>query len=277
MSLLYFLDVRASAVGGALRVEPQLVDRSGHVRGTGEAALRALARSHRHVTLLVHGFNVSRAAGIRAYRAFVDRLDACAPPPKTCFLGVLWPGDSTIGAVAYPFQERDAERTAALLAGWLGGALRKNTVALVAHSLGCRVVLAAIDALGESRTISDLVLLAGAVDGDALARSDRYRRAVLSVERSTVVSSRADGVLKVWFLLGDFAGSLLDFGYTRRALGFAGPLRARESLPISVGHFPIGVHRVDHEHYLAVANTTESLGVARLTAGLLARVPSPIF
>ncbi len=263
----FVLDFREADVGGAI-VGPVLSDARGALLALGD--LRALARPSEHVVVLVHGFNVSRREGRRALLALEARLEGLV---DAIFLAVLWPGDDRLSPLTYSFEERDADRTARRLAAVLARSLASSTrISLVAHSLGCRVALETMRELrARARGAHEVVLMAGAVDCDALARDDRYRAAVEAASRVHWLASTHDRVLQFAFPMGDAVAALLFGGYTKTALGRRGPrAQGAREVPRDVSGRQLDEHRVGHGDYLPSPRPNElQERAARFVAGAL--------
>ncbi len=124
------------------------------------------------------------------------------------------------------------------------------------------------------------LLLAGAVDCDALARRARFQACVQAADRVQVLSSKKDVVLQWCFPIGDFIAGFLFGGYTRSALGRVGPQpsEAREGIPGTVASMPLSNDwRVGHGDYLAGSDGSlngKQLSSAHLAAGILAGGPA---
>jgi hypothetical protein len=229
----------------------------------------------RSLTFLAHGFNVTREVGRTNLDGFARAAAALEPQLDQRCVGVLWPGDDFLSPLTYSLEESDADRTARELARTItrrmSGVSRPN---FVAHSLGCRVVLETmVLLLREGIACGEVVLMAAAVDSDALARSRRYAAAVRAATRVSILSSTADLVLQIAFPAGDFLASLLHGGYTRAALGRVGSHAARnpfEPVPPNVRDRPIGRFGVGHGDYLPSQNpNSKQRGAARFTARCL--------
>ena len=147
---------------------------------------------------------------------------------------VLWPGDSPIGPLSYPFTEgHQANDTAVQLARFIENHIGDvNPVNFVAHSLGCRVALETIDKLHKMADgdhdiypINQVCLLAAAVDDYCLSMPKKYKTAAEKAQRVVVLSSVEDKVLKFIYPVGDLLQAFIffwreSFGF---ALGYAGP------------------------------------------------------
>ena len=171
------------------------------------------------VFLAAHGFNVSYQSGLRS----LARLEAAiAPGAGEVFLGVLWPGDWIVPAINYPVEDGVASQAGALLGAfmnrWLASA---RSVCMLSHSLGARVVLAAIKA--SRRRITRACITAGAVNAGCL--EEEFAAAAANCDSLVTLSSRADRVLEFAYPPGDLLADVLDPDHPpcETALGRAGP------------------------------------------------------
>lgn len=265
---VYTLDFRSRPVGGPVVGRPALYDRHDRLVSGGPSLLAGAEP----LTFLVHGFNVPRPEGQRSLTAFADMLGL--PGDRGAIVGVLWPGDDRLSPLTYSLEERDADATADGLARVISEVIRpRGPVHFGAHSLGCRVVLETMLRLAkEGVEVGQVALMAAAVDGDALARSTRYRAVVEGAARVAVLHSDRDLVLKLAFPAGDWFAALLFGGYTSRALGAAGPARAgQERVPGTVVEDAVGAFRVGHGDYLpASPPTANQHSAANWAGGVLA-------
>jgi esterase/lipase superfamily enzyme len=172
----------------------------------GERACDRL-RLARHVIFLAHGYNVNRSNGRSRLANLASFIDSS---PETAVVATLWPGDSVIPVVNYPFEGKTADDSAKALARFIieRNALRPGTrVSVMTHSLGARVGMEALKRLlGKNYPLSQVCLMAPAVVDYSLARSKDYRETTTSCERVTVLSSKHDIVLKYAFPAGNFLG-----------------------------------------------------------------------
>lgn len=166
----------------------------------------ALAARHR-IVLLVHGYNSSPA---KAYKAFLpfkwDLLDRA--PALTGQVGfVTWPGywSNVFSPTSYHWMVRRAKDCAAELQRYIEeraditGA--RPTIVVVAHSLGCRLVLEALKELNPAQQAAvQLVLMAAAYPVNLASQNAMKLRPL----RSVVLFSSSDSVLRgPWFALGE--------------------------------------------------------------------------
>jgi len=187
--------------------------------------------NYEQVTFLVHGFNVEDEEGRVSLSTLANLL---AVHIKGAIVFVLWPGDSPVGPLSYPFTEGlQAIDTAVQLKRRIQEHVAPSTkLNFIGHSLGCRVVLETIRNLYvDSRSahgdypVNQVCLMAGAVDDYCLSIPEVYKSSVEHAERIVVLSSTEDKVLKYIYPLGDLVQSFIYFWKESfgLALGYHGP------------------------------------------------------
>ena len=222
--MIYELSFRGA--GGS--VVPGLLSEHGSP-GSPVKGDRILA-GYRRVVFIIHGFNVDEQKGRISLSRMAEHLDE--DDSATVF--VLWPGDSPIGPLSYPFTEgHQANDTAAQLVRFIDSQVGENTpLNFIAHSLGCRVVLESVNQLykkagGEQSIypVHEVCLLAAAVDDFCLSVPKKYKISVERVKRIVVLSSVEDEVLRFVYPAGDLLQAFLFFWKESAgfALGYRGP------------------------------------------------------
>lgn len=197
-----------------------------------QPALSLALVSCSQVTFIIHGFNVEEQAGRKSLRKLAEELDPVDPNGAVVY--VLWPGDSPIGALSYPFTEGAQANDTALELSRFIEAQVGSTVKLnfVAHSLGCRVTLEAVrrlylmaDGEADEYPVSQVCLFAAAVDDFNLSLPDCYKKPIERAARVVVLSSVKDKVLKYAYPIGDLVQSFVYFlkDTAGLALGYHGP------------------------------------------------------
>ena len=218
-----FLGLRTHDVGGSVQY-PQAVDVDPAVTPygydpVGDDDVRAWV-SGKDVVLAIHGFNVPRPHGVGSLAALEAEL---ALPPNYRFFGVLWPGDFWIPVIDYPFEAAHAVTAGRKLATYAHDHFAAaNSISFVSHSLGGRVLLEAVQDL--DRPAREVCITAGAVDDDCFVR--QYLKAEFNADRTSVLSSMQDQVLRLAYPAGDFISDVFlgdDDSPWRAALGRAGP------------------------------------------------------
>jgi len=220
--MTYFLDFRVRNVGGPA-VDPHLLEGD----GTADPPSLSIVPSARipsivngkNVLFATHGFNVSYKAGACSLGLLEQYLGVKSP---NLFIGMLWPGDSWIPIVDYPFEGDVAIDCGQRLASFCNTmCIRAQSLSFVSHSLGARFVLEAITHLDRDPKMA--CLAAGAINRDCL--DTEY--AVVPGKTAAIwgLASHNDDVLKIAFAIGDPFAVLLHDDHTpfRSALGYDGP------------------------------------------------------
>jgi predicted alpha/beta hydrolase family esterase len=216
------------------------------VTGQGNSELERTRRA----VILIHGFANSEAAASDSYRELLSGLrDVFWPQPPEHFAEFFafhWPGDhpSPVHRFAsYPARVPVAQAAGERLADRLATLRPGTEVILVAHSLGCRVLLTALAQLpgrpvGRRARVSAAILLAAAVpvvECDP-SRRGRFHERLLDVRRYVVLHSRRDLVLALLFKRGQHQ---FDPETADEAVGRAGrPEHGRWTarIPTGLGH-----------------------------------------
>ena len=218
-----FLNFRTRPVGGAVNPNPQLYDGLGDSAQPGwslipPTQLRS-SFSGKSVLFAVHGFNVTQASGAVSLGLLDYYLALTAPG---MLVGVLWPGDSVIPIVDYPFEGGVAIDCGKRLAKFCNDVCDSaSAISFLSHSLGARLVLEAVSNL--VRKAHSVCLTAAAVNSDCLMAE--YASAAQNCEQISILASREDMVLKLAFSVGDPFADLLHNDHTpfQAALGSQGP------------------------------------------------------
>jgi esterase/lipase superfamily enzyme len=206
------------------------------------------------VVFLVHGFNVDREDGTGELSALGAHLPALG---EGAAVAVLWPGDSIVGPLCYPFKTNSADDTAIELSRFIADSLpQKPRISLVGHSLGCRVVMETARHLWiKNVAVDQICLMAAAIDNDLLASKAAYLDAAQYAARVGVLYSPSDHVLRSAYPLGNLLSAFTHWtSTTNAALGYTGPLSCSAppaQVPDSVR--AVGIPRnasVDHGDYL---------------------------
>jgi pimeloyl-ACP methyl ester carboxylesterase len=236
----------------SLRAMPK----GGPLATVGMAEPRDLLVDQNHLILLVHGYNNSQEEAFESYRAFLGKLSN----PWIASTAVLyWPGDSwtsKLGArsssysssvralASYPWQPDRARQAAEMMVETINAAIdarkavareRKGPVPrlsldIVAHSMGCRVILELFRLLAaglrymplEIRTV---VLMAAAVPLYRVQERGELAKALTLADKTYVYWSTVDDTLRRWFPLGEALEWPFPRGWSlwgREALGLCG-------------------------------------------------------
>lgn len=189
-------------------------------RRFGVQAASHLLRARRRV-ILVHGFNTSPEASAKDYDRFRDHLRGLAPRLNRDVKTLTWPGR----ALYWNAVIRSRGDSAQVLSGYLAraAARRPEELVFVAHSLGCRLVLEALDRMPAADRASllprvRLFLMAAAVPTRLVAAGGALRSAVADCARAEIFYSRSDLVLGTVFTFGQLG----DMGRFTEAVGWSG-------------------------------------------------------
>jgi pimeloyl-ACP methyl ester carboxylesterase len=214
---MYFIDLRATSGGGIAAEEASVYWEDGSLRSPEDFARDVQAKD---VVLAAHGFNVNREHGRNSLTCWSER---CNLPSGYMLVGILWPGDSAFFPILdYPVEGLEAIISGKVLAKFLNQyATGAQSLSLVSHSLGARMVLQALD--GLDRSARRLILMAGAIEDDCLV--NEYAGAAGKAQQIYVIASKEDRVLKFAFPIGNPVGEIImhDHPYFRAAIGRAGP------------------------------------------------------
>jgi hypothetical protein len=217
-----FLNFRTTSTGGAVNTNPQLYSGLGDGSPGWSVIPPAQLRTTfagKSVLFAVHGFNVNQPHGAVSLGLLDNYLALAAPG---LYVGVLWPGDSVIPIVDYPFEGSVALDCGRRLADFCNDFCSSaQTISFVSHSLGARLVLEAVS--GLKRKARSVCLTAAAINRDCL--TTEYAIAAQKSEQISILASREDLVLKVAFSVGDPFADLLHEDHTpfQVALGSEGP------------------------------------------------------
>lgn len=155
--------------------------------------------------ILVHGFRSQRESSAKSYGAFRRTLRNFAPRLEASILTLRWPGH-------YPYWEavnRVRQIYAPLLAGFLSRSVDRANVryVFIAHSLGCRLVLEALDRLSPRDRSAllpriQLFLMAAAVPTERVAVGGELRDLARGCAAVDIYHSDQDEALGIAFRLG---------------------------------------------------------------------------
>jgi pimeloyl-ACP methyl ester carboxylesterase len=182
----------------------------------------------RRLLILVHGYQNAPDQAQRSYDRFRRNIRAVTGTADHFGVtwGFFWPGDDPnklISVITYSARVEPASTAGERLAEFLELLDSRQSVRLVGHSLGCRVILEALRKIDRSPTsggarIEDVFLLAAAVpvhmcagDPDGFPRPDE--------RREHVFFSKRDLVLRWGFPRGQRGAHINEAG---EAVGFKG-------------------------------------------------------
>src|SRR6516165_913330 len=217
-----FLSFRSQPVGGAV-TGPTVLRGDGTLSPLALTPVSALELvstiAGKNILFAVHGFNVSMEAGARSLGQLEPQLGLTA---NDVFIAVLWPGDYWLPVVNYPFEGDPSMECGRSLAQFCASSLdRAQSLSLLSHSLGARLVLEAVKNLRRRARL--VCLTAAAINQDCLGME--YAAAAANSDAISILASHEDMVLKYAFPVGDPIADLLheDHKLFESALGYDGP------------------------------------------------------
>lgn len=188
------------------------------------------AQGRSRLVFLVHGYNDTEDDARKNFQQLTDELRDLGPRTNGILADLgytYWPGNWILGplsGISYPFEIRKAVESGTnfglYLAHLAGPAGTPTQVYLVAHSLGCRVVLEILGTLdaaaGGSLVVSGTCFMAAAIPVDMA--EERWARIVGIARPATasVLYSTADTILHFFFPIGE---TLAGEGFFPTAVG----------------------------------------------------------
>lgn len=231
------------------------------------------------IVVLVHGFNVTKEDADRSYDHFVTHLSSDV---RAQIVRLYWPGDRAVegrglrgklsairSKLAYAVKPETAIESAQALRLLLRRAFeerdyqRRNVpleICFVAHSLGCRLTIEAIELLlGVPRTSAQLpftVLMAAAVPQFSVT-TGRFRNSISRLRKLWILHSKSDGVLSWVFRPGQWLDTPWHQFRGTAALGRTG-IAANEQISVFEGSWGHSDYWRDRD--IAIAVDTEISG-----------------
>jgi esterase/lipase superfamily enzyme len=263
----------------------------GDLRRTALELPRGSSAARREAVVLVHGFNNHYGEAAAAYQGLRHqqyRRDPCLLPPglETVLADVHWPGDAAWGMadladfLVYPCAVGTAKEAGPVLATLLGRMPNLEIVHFIGHSLGCRVVLETIRALGSRPRIGKVCLMAAAVPVFQVEWGGTLASAMVRARQVLVLYSASDAVLTAAFPPGQFAAGRGE-GLFPTALGHERPspkvAGAVEAVDITgAGHGDYWGHSGTEPSWRATACAGEFMELGRRVRAIARRAaPAP--
>lgn len=166
-----------------------------------------------HYLIFVHGYSNSYGEARVSYARMRWWLDELQTSIRV--LELHWPGDSKrklISKLVYSKRIGTARRCGEALGRWIARAHPESSFSILGHSLGCRVVVHAVDELRRRQQISrvrSICLMAAAVPVRCILKDKLGARSEEQSLTWRVLYSRGDGVLRWAFPAGQSVGALL--------------------------------------------------------------------
>jgi pimeloyl-ACP methyl ester carboxylesterase len=161
------------------------------------------------LVLLVHGYNVPEDKAVKEFDGFIGSILKLAPGLNGQIGIMLWPGDyrPVWSWASYPWRVHTAINCAKQLAEYLLARRDMNgnipEVILIAHSLGCRLVLEALKLLPSDHRLSIKIILMAAAYPVALLKGPKAALQVKTAKAAVVLYSDSDKVLRFLFPAGE--------------------------------------------------------------------------
>lgn len=177
---------------------------------------------NKNVLIAIHGFNAEIEKVRKRYRQLEKQMEDLKAFDE--LVGFFWPGSWT-QAVGFINADKRAGESGKYLANLIFELMvRKNTITIEAHSLGCKVCLFASKSL-PVESISRWIFFAPAVPNDILKDYESFFTSSKNTPR--IFFSRGDKVLK-------YAYRLVPYNWFKPALGYSGPKPENEEIAIDL-------------------------------------------
>jgi len=166
--------------------------------------------SGKKILLLVHGYNNEQDEVYDAYTIIEDKISEHIND-YDLVVGYSWPGGD-IGLEWYSSKKRAnsvARRFRNLILTLSEAA---NSIDIMSHSLGARVVLKALKQAEEKHIVRNYFCLAAAVDNEVLEKGEDFYLSVSKIEKIFIFHSKNDGVLSGAYRLAEWDNALGLYG-----------------------------------------------------------------
>jgi pimeloyl-ACP methyl ester carboxylesterase len=232
------------------------------------------ARPILHLLILVHGFSNDVKTGKENYDTFVPflmpgLLDGGSAVPDA-IARLFWPGDEAadlgeaLKAYGYPDDVTNAKAAAARLDDFVRRmqSLGVQTVSIIAHSLGCRLVLELLRLLGTSAPnlrFGIVSLMAAAAPTALVGPGGSLLPAQLPTWQVLKLFSEWDVILRILFPAGQWASSVagVEPEYYDEAIGLHGnPASFATGKQRSHGHSKYWSDETAADYFLAAVDPT---------------------
>lgn len=229
--------------------------------------LRTVGRA----VLLIHGYNVLPDQAHESYRRFMSHLSGWPSGARWGAGRIVWPGAldwgmfSFLGVFSYPGKPQQARESGERLAKMLNQVRGPNGTraefSLIAHSLGCRVVVEMLrESLRRAGPMAPKVrlvcLMAGAVPVKLLRKGQVLRPLRTQMRHLLVLYSPGDQVLRFGFSAGQTGARLFgERAVYWRALGLHG--EPNDLTEHRYRHFVSRGKPAGHGHYWPSARAAE--------------------
>lgn len=171
------------------------------------------AFKNKRILVLVHGYNADEKRAVDAYHEVRGKIHSVllshGRGAYDAVIGYLWPGKGS--AIDYFPAKENVELSAIHLRDQLEKLCAlASKVDVLAHSMGNRVALEAMNHMKGDKPVRKFYSLAAAVDNEAVQTNGRYAKGIEKCERVYAFHSREDDSLKYLYQLAEFDRA---FGY----------------------------------------------------------------
>lgn len=197
------------------------------------------------VLMLVHGYNSDYIRAYNAYRTIKQRLENSLDPEKKYeTVGFAWPGGDSPGEY-YAAKTRAKEIASRLTYHImeLYNHCGKKKIDIMCHSMGCLLTFEALKQIDDG-IVGNLFATAAAIDNESIQKNEVYGVCIEKTEKTYVLYSDADSVLKYSYSIAE-----LD-----RALGFTGAEKDKYVNKEKVRQLDCSKLEVSHNSYKTVKN-----------------------
>jgi len=166
----------------------------------------------KRILLLIHGYNSEYARAYNAYRTISQRIKHTVPECDYEIVGFNWPGgDSPVDYFAAKSRAKKVAPRLSYHISELFYSSGNQKVDILCHSMGCLLTFEAM-LKTEYNVVGNIFAAAPAVDNESIQKKEEYGECVEKTERTVILFSNSDSVLK-------YSYSLAEMDH---ALGFSG-------------------------------------------------------
>ncbi|NOG47121.1 MAG: DUF726 domain-containing protein [Calditrichaeota bacterium] len=159
------------------------------------------------VLLIVHGYNNEQDEVYDAYSVIESKVNQHLQNEYDLVIGYSWPGGDK--GLEWWSSKRRANSVARRFRRLIENISEKvETLDIMSHSLGARVVLKALKQSEKTKIIKNYFCLAAAVDNEVLEKGEEFVDSVSKIDALFVFHSKKDEVLATVYRLAEFDNAL---------------------------------------------------------------------
>ena len=160
---------------------------------------------------MVHGYNNEQDEVHDAYTIIDEKVSEHTGNKYDLVIGYSWPGGD-MGIEWYSSKQR--ANSVARRFRFLISLISKstNSIDLMSHSLGARVVLKALKQASNEKLIRNYFCMAAAIDNEVFEINEEFHLSINKVEQIYIFHSRRDGVLSGVYRLAEWDNALGLYG-----------------------------------------------------------------